>query len=121
MKSSGSALFSYLKTTEKSKGKQGVQRICDIVHQIFVDHQRNDRITVPMFRFLEKLFDSGCIEVIISDDSSEFIKDTLKLIQMEINGCKDIYKLIDGITVLCQFIQVRFQVCVCGNTVLNCS
>lgn len=59
-----------------------------------------------MFRFLEKLFASGCFEDIIKDENNEFSTKTLKMIQLEISGCKDIYKLIDGIGVLCQYIQV---------------
>lgn len=77
-----------------------------MIIDIFTSNQKNDRITVPMFRFLDKLFSSGCISFIIDDPLSDFAKRVLKLIQMEINCCKDIYKLIDGINVLCQFIQV---------------
>ncbi|KAG5900138.1 hypothetical protein JTB14_012811 [Gonioctena quinquepunctata] len=111
VKNSSSSLFTYLKSQGDLKGPQEIQKICDTILQIFIDHQKVDRVTVPMFRFLDKLFDSGCIESVIADSGSEFIKKTLKLIQVEIAGCKDIYKLIDGITVLCQFIQIRGEVC----------
>ncbi|KAJ8961404.1 hypothetical protein NQ318_014649 [Aromia moschata] len=106
-----SSLFTYLKSEIKSKGVTEIQGICETVYKIFLDHQKIDRITVPMFRFLDKLFDSGCISLIIEDKESDFMKKILKLIQMEIAGCKDIYKLIDGINVLCQFIQIKGEVC----------
>nr|XP_023027464.1 tubulin-specific chaperone D [Leptinotarsa decemlineata] len=113
VKNSSSSLFTYLKSEVDVKGLPEIQRICDIILKIFIEHQKIDRITVSMFRFLDKLFDSGCIELIMADSNSEFefIKKTLKLIQVEIAGCKDIYKLIDGITVLCQYIQVKGEVC----------
>lgn len=95
-----------MKQEGNKKGKTEIQRLCDITIEIFEKFQKNDRITVPMFRFLDKLFSSGSIDCVINDLNNEFPKKVLKLIQMEINGCKDIYKLIDGINVLCQFIQV---------------
>lgn len=61
-----------------------------------------------MFRFLDKLMSSGCITCVLEDHNSEFPKKILKLIQQEI-VCKDIYKLIDGISALCQFLQVRIN------------
>ncbi|XP_018565799.1 tubulin-specific chaperone D [Anoplophora glabripennis] len=111
VKNSSHSLFSYLKEEMKSGGVTEIERMCDVIYKIFVDHQKNDRITVPMFRFLDKLFDSGCLSLVIEDVNSTFIKKILKLIQMEIAGCKDIYKLIDGINVLCQFIQIKGEVC----------
>lgn len=59
-----------------------------------------------MFRFLDKLMSSVCIKTIIEDKNTDFPKKILKLVQAEI-VCKDIYKLMDGISVLCQFIQVK--------------
>lgn len=84
-----------------------VRRICDVIYKIFCDYQNVDRISVPMFRFLDKLMSSGSIDLVINDAESDYPRKIFKLIQMEISGCKDIYKLIDGINVLCQFIQVR--------------
>ncbi|CAH1175633.1 unnamed protein product [Phaedon cochleariae] len=105
VKNSSSSLFAYLKTVDESKGSSEIRRICDIVLKLFTDHQKVDRITIPMFRFLDKLFDSGCIDCMVKDSETEFFKKILRLIQAEISACKDIYKLIDGITVLCQLIQ----------------
>ncbi|XP_050312705.1 tubulin-specific chaperone D [Anthonomus grandis grandis] len=110
VKKSGASLFTYLKEEEKSKGLKEIKRICETVHTIFVDHQKCDRITVPMFRFLDKLIDSQCISGIIEDTGDDFTKRILKLVQMEIAGCRDIYKLMDGISLMCQFIQVPGEV-----------
>lgn len=90
----------------KKSDHEEILRYSNIIVDIFTNYQKNDRVTVPMLRFLDKLFSSGCIQFIIDDLNSDFPKRVLKLIQMEINSCKDIYKLIDGINVLCQFIQV---------------
>ncbi|CAG9762163.1 unnamed protein product [Ceutorhynchus assimilis] len=111
IKNSSSSLFNYLKQEEKSKGTTEIRRICETIHQIFLDHQKQDRITIPLFSFLDKLFDSGCINSIIEDPAYDWTKRILKLIQMEISGCKNIYKLIDGINALCQFVQVSGNVC----------
>ncbi|GJQ72923.1 hypothetical protein Trydic_g1566 [Trypoxylus dichotomus] len=111
VKNSSQFFFEKLKEVENTKGSQEIIHLCEIIHQIFVDYQKVDRITVPMFRFLDKLFSSGCISCIINQPHHDFPKKIFKLIQLEINGCKDIYKLIDGISVLCQYLQVKGEVC----------
>ncbi|XP_060524658.1 tubulin-specific chaperone D [Cylas formicarius] len=112
VKNAGTSLFDYLRhQLDEKDGETEIVRICETVHKIFVDFQKIDRITVPLFRFLDQLFDSGCISTLLENSRSSFPKRVLKLVQMEIAGCKDIYKLIDGINVLCQFIQVKGEVC----------
>ncbi|XP_044761611.1 tubulin-specific chaperone D [Coccinella septempunctata] len=111
VKYSASSLFAYLDSEKKLKGDAEMRRICEVIHQIFVDYHKNDRITVPMFKFLDKVFDSGCLECVLQDKESDFAPQILKLIQAEIAGCKDIYKLIDGVNTLCQFIQIKSEVC----------
>ncbi|KAK9710946.1 Tubulin folding cofactor D C terminal [Popillia japonica] len=111
VKNSSHFFFDKLKEVENSKGSTEIIRLSDIICKIFLDYQKVDRITVPMFRFLDKLFSSGCISCIINQPDHDFPKKIFKLIQIEINGCKDIYKLIDGIAVLCQYLQVKGEIC----------
>lgn len=106
VKNASSSFFSYLTSEQQTKGMAEISRLCDIVHKIFCDYQKVDRVTVPMLRFLDKLMSSGCITCIIDDPNSDFARKILKLAQSEVTGCKDIYKLIDGIGSFCQFIQV---------------
>lgn len=106
VRSSSSSLYGYFDNLQPNK-KTEIERLCDIIYSIFAQFQRNDRIIVPILRFLDKLMCSGRIHLIIDDPNSEFSKKILKLVQLEINGCKDIYKLVDGINLLCQFIQVN--------------
>ncbi|CAH1996514.1 unnamed protein product [Acanthoscelides obtectus] len=111
VKHSSASFFTSLKAELKTRGVGELHRICDVILKIFMDHHKVDRITIPIFRFLDKFFDAGCLEPVIQSDSADFIKKTLKLVQKEIAGCKDTYKLLDGISVLCQFIQVNGDVC----------
>lgn len=110
VKNSSAALFEYLKKIKKEKGVENVDCLCDIIHKIFEDNKKNDRITIPLFRFLDKLLSSGCIQHIIDDPTSDFPKKILKLILLEISGCKDVYKLVDGSNALAQFVQVRITI-----------
>ncbi|XP_017771538.1 PREDICTED: tubulin-specific chaperone D [Nicrophorus vespilloides] len=107
VKCSSHSLFDHM----KEKPIEKIERLCETTHEIFANCQKNDRIVIPMFRFLDRLFSSGCIDHILDNLQSDFAKKILKLVQMELNGCKDIYKLIDGISILCQFIQVKSDVC----------
>ncbi|KAK4882052.1 hypothetical protein RN001_005371 [Aquatica leii] len=111
VKNSSTSLFDYLKYEQQLKGVLQINHYCDIIYQIFFDFQKNDRIVIPMFRFLNKLMGSGCISRVITNPDNDFSRKILKLVQLEIAGCKDIYKLIDGIDLLCQFIQIRTDVC----------
>ncbi|KAK9871289.1 hypothetical protein WA026_011559 [Henosepilachna vigintioctopunctata] len=111
VKHSSSSLFTYLKVELKHKRKAELARLCDVIYQIFADHQKNDRIIIPMFRFLDRLFESECVQCIYHNKQSDFAAKIIKLIQMEMSGCRDIYKLMDGANALCQFIQIESQVC----------
>lgn len=111
VKHSSASFFAHMKTLKQTEGTSEIKKIYDTILQIFVDHQKDDRIAVPMLRFLDKLFDSECMEQLTDVENPDFIKSILKLVQIQIAACKDIYKLIDGITVLCQFIQVKGEVC----------
>lgn len=108
VKSSSSSLFSYLSKEKSNKGLDEINRLCEVIYKIFQDHQKIDRITIPMLRFLEKLFSSGSIQHLTDDPSFDFCKRILKLTMNEIAGCKDVYKLVDGINLLAQFIQVMY-------------
>ena len=109
VKNSSSSLFAYMQREKKSSRIEEINRLCEVIYTIFKDHQKMDRITVPTLRFLEKFFSSGCIDHLTEDPAADFCKRLLKLILAEISGCKDIYKLIDGINLLAQFVQVLQQ------------
>lgn len=106
MKNSSACLFAYLKAEQEKENSKEIYRVCEIAHEIFVKYQKIDRITVPMFRFLDQLFSSGYLGCVINEPNSELARKLLKLIQLEMSGWKDIYKIIDGINIICQFIQV---------------
>lgn len=81
--------------------------IYETILRIFQEYKGVDRVVAPMFKFLDRLLGSGCAKCIIDDSKCDFMKRTFKLIQSEVSGCKDVYKLIDGIDALCQLLQVR--------------
>lgn len=106
VKHSSAALFNYLKSINNEQKLTELKRICDDIVDIFTQNQLNDRVTVPMFGFLDRLLNSGCISVVLQDTSSTFAMDIFNLLKTEINDCKNTYKLIDSINVMCQLIQV---------------
>lgn len=102
VKNSSAAFFAYLKTKPPAK----IFSLYETILSIFQEYKGVDRVVTPMFKFLDKLLGSGCAKCIIDDSDSDFLKRTFKLIQSEITSCKEVYKLIDGIDALCQFLQV---------------
>lgn len=115
VKNSSSALFSYFSKEKKTRGVEEIDRIAEIVFEIFTNHKKNDRIVVPIFRFLDKLLSSGCIQHITDDPNSDFCKRILKLVTSELIGCRDAYKLVDGVNLLAQFIQVILKKYLSGS------
>lgn len=111
VKNASTSFFAYMKSLGQTKGTAEIKRLCDVILEIFRYYEKQDRIAGPMLRFLDKLFDSECMEFLMTEENRPFMTSILRLVQMQIVGCKDIYKLIDGITVLCQLIQIRGQVC----------
>ncbi|XP_044262327.1 tubulin-specific chaperone D [Tribolium madens] len=111
VKNSSSSLFTYISREKKCKGVGEIDRLAEVVYSIFQDNRKNDRIVVPMFRFLDKLFSSGCVQHLTDDPTSDFCKKILKLAMAELVGCKDAYKIIDGINLLAQFVQVKSEAC----------
>lgn len=109
VKNASASFFAHMKTLGQTKGMPEIKRLCDILTSLFEYTPKEERLIGPMLRFLDKLYDSECLDYVRSYE--EFASSVLRFVRVEIAGCKDIYKLIDAITVLCQLIQIKGEVC----------
>ena len=88
-----------------------VKTFCNTVLQVFDTNKRNDRITVPLFKFVERLLTSGHLDSILSDGSSKFPFELFTLTKREVCGgaglspCNDPNKLMSAADVLCALLQ----------------
>ena len=66
VKYSAAALLEYLRPL--SGDSQATQVFSEVVLQIFRDHQKTDRITLPMFKMLDQLLANGCFEIFADEE-----------------------------------------------------
>jgi hypothetical protein len=104
MKHSSASLFSYLKAQKNNSLE--LERLCKIIVEIFQKYQYVDRITVPLFGFLDRLFSSGCVRSVLENPQSTFASDILHHLKLEIGKSRDVTKLKGIVDVLCHLIQV---------------
>ena len=90
---------------------------CDTLRHIFEQNQRVDRITVPLFKFTERLIISGHLDPILLDEQSKFAFELFSLIKKEVCGgagaapCSDPNKIMSAADVLCALLPIaqKFQ------------
>ena len=86
---------------------------CDTLLGIFEQHQRVDRVTVPLFKFSERLIISGHLDAILLDEESKFAFDLFSLIKKEVCGgagaapCSDPNKIMSAADVLCALLPTE--------------
>lgn len=79
------------------------------VINVFTQNQKNDRVTVPLLKFLDQIFSSGFMDVIFEDESSSFPMDLLNVVKVEISKCGEPNKLMLSCEVLCALLQSADQ------------
>ena len=104
MKHSSESLFSYLKAQQNNSLE--LERLCQTIVEIFRNYQYVDRVTVPLFGFLDRLFSSGCIRSVLKNPQSTFACDILHHLKLETGKRREVMKLKGSVDVLCHLIQV---------------
>ena len=104
MKHSSASLFSYLKAQQSNSLEK--ERLCKTIVEIFQNYQYVDRVTVPLFGFLDCLFSSGCVRSVLKNPHSTFASDILSHVKLEIGKRREVIKLKGSVDVLCHLIQV---------------
>ena len=72
---------------------------------VFKSNQKVDRVTVPLFKFLEQLLTSSCLENILEDSDHQFSFQLFSLCKTEISKCGDPNKIMSSADVFCQLLQ----------------
>ena len=72
---------------------------------VFRSHQKEERITLPLFKFLDQLLTSGCLEAVLGEATSQFPAQLFSLCKAEIARCGDPNKLMWSGDVFCQLLQ----------------
>lgn len=104
MKHSSASLFSYLKAQQNNSLE--LERLCQTIVEIFRKYQYVDRVTVPLFVFLDRLFSSGCVRSVLKNPQSTFASDIFHHLKLETGKRREVTKLKGSVDVLCHLIQV---------------
>ena len=72
---------------------------------VFRSHQKVDRVTMPLFKFLDQLLTSGCLDPVVDAPASSFPSQLFALCKAEISRSGDPNKLMSAGDVFCQLLQ----------------
>lgn len=75
------------------------------VLQVFRSHHKNDRVTLPLLKFLDQLLTSGFMDPIMEDEADAFALDVVNEVKAEIAKSGDPNKLMLSCDVLCALLQ----------------
>jgi len=107
VKNSSQCLFNEL----GGMNSAGIKQFCTNILGLFHTSQKNDRVTVPMLKFLDLVFTSSSLSAVLQDESSEFPISLLNLVKAEISKCGDPNKLMASSEIFCQLLQAEDSQC----------
>ena len=97
VKFSSASLFNEIKSLERD----GLEKIAAAIVSIFKSNQKDDRVTVLLFKFLDQILSSGHFDDLVEDEGSTFVMDLVTVIKAEISKCGDPNKLMLSVEVIC--------------------
>ena len=101
VKNSSESLFTQL----RRMSEQELSVFASNILIVFKKYQKVDRVTVPLFKFLEQILTSACLESIVDDPDNEFSLQLMTLSKNEISKCGDPNKIMTSADVFCQLLQ----------------
>lgn len=111
VRNSSESLFTQLRRMTEEQ----ILAFTNSILTVFKNNQKIDRVTVPLFKFLEQLLTSGTLEKIVDDAENLFSFQLFNLCKNEISKCGDPNKIMTSGDVFCQLLQAGDS-----NTVKKC-
>jgi len=111
VKNSSESMFAELSRMDKAQ----LETFTTSLLAVFKRHQKVDRVTIPLFKFLDQLLTSSSLEPLLEDKSSQFSFQLFSLCKAEITKSGDPNKIMTSGDVFCQLLQVADT-----NTVKKC-
>ena len=111
VRNSSESMFTQL----RRMSDQQIAAFTNSILTVFKNNQKVDRVTVPLFKFLEQLLTSGCLEKTVDDADNQFSFQLFNLCKAEVSKCGDPNKIMTSADVFCQLLQSGDN-----NTVKKC-
>jgi hypothetical protein len=74
---------------------------------VFRQHQREERVTLPLLKTLDKLFLNGSFEVLLESNTSSFPENLLTLLKIEAAGCSSVSRLLSMVNVALALVNFK--------------
>merc|ERR1719266_2294146 len=101
VRNASSSLFAEMRLMTSEE----VEKFSSQLLAVFRRNQKVDRVTLPLFKFLDQLFTSGCLEGVLDNPVSQFSSNLFTLCKTEIAKSGDPNKLMHSGDVFCQLLQ----------------
>lgn len=107
---SGDALFAYMDSIQDKPER--LEKFCSILIEVFRNHSKQDRVSVPLLKTLQQLLSQGSFTPLVDANDSnprvlQFQKDLLELVKLEVFKNRDAQKLLVCINVYCGLLQFQ--------------
>lgn len=74
---------------------------------MFQHHQREERVTLPLLKTLDKLFLNGSFEVLLESNTSSFSENLLSLLKIEAAECSSVPRLLSMVNVALALVNFK--------------
>ena len=111
VKNSSESMFAELRSMNKSQ----LESFATSLLAVFKKNQKVDRVTIPLFKFLDQLLTSSSLESLLEEEANQFSFQLFSLCKTEIIKSGDPNKIMSSGDVFCQLLQSTDT-----NTVKKC-
>jgi len=101
VKNSSESMFGEL----RNMNQEQLESFSTSLLSVFKKHQKVDRVTVPLFKFLDQLLTSSSLESILDEKTNQFSFQLFTLCKAEITKSGDPNKIMSSGDVFCQLLQ----------------
>eukprot|EP00092_Neocalanus_flemingeri_P020394 GFUD01022092.1.p1 GENE.GFUD01022092.1~~GFUD01022092.1.p1 ORF type:complete len:1159 (+),score=370.35 GFUD01022092.1:112-3588(+) len=111
VKNASESMFAQLRLMNTSQ----LETFASSMLVVFKRHQKVDRVTIPMFKFIDQLLTSSSLENLLENNTNQFSFQLFSLCKAEISKSGDPNKIMSSSDVFCQLLQSADT-----NTVKKC-
>jgi hypothetical protein len=101
MKNANGAITNYL-VAAGAVGDDELERIGSILLKIFGNNLKNDRVSIPLMKFVTQLLQSGTLLPLLE---KSFGLELIELVKSELSKCGRVDKIIISVELLCELLQ----------------
>jgi len=107
VKYASSSLLEWVKILRQRKCTGGIAKLGNALLKVFQHHQREERVTLPLLKTLDKLFLNGSFEVLLESNTISFSENLLSLLKIEAAECSSVPRLLSMVNVALALVNFK--------------